>query len=482
MIRMTVADMAAATLSTIVYGSGAVVFEGVTVDSRLVREGIAFVGFVGERVDGNQYAAAAIEAGAKVAVVTTEPGQDVLEAAERKGAAVVRSHADDGERFMLSLARAWRKANPQWTVVGVTGSVGKTTTKEMLAAGIGASRRTHATKGNFNNLLGVPLTLFDASPDDEVLVVEMGMNHAGELERLSSAAMPDVAVITNVGTSHIGNLGSREGIARAKAEIITGMRPGGEPVPSGRPTLVLTDSDDFADFIEQSYCERNGIATFRVGGDQRGVWASDVVLDDQGRPELTLLFEDGLELRGKLSLPGRAMVFDALSAMGVVHVLGLPRKEAFDALCAMAPAHMRLEVRKTEGSAHVIDDSYNASPASMASAIEVLCSIQCEGRRVAVLGEMGELGREAERLHAMVGAYAAAKPIDLLVFVGDEGARIMEDGARTMGYSEDNVERFATADEAAQVMAPVFGENDLVLVKGSRAVGLDHFVREVLGT
>lgn len=477
MICMSVQSVLAATGATLVAGSEQVTFEGVCIDSRQAGNGAAFVAFAGEKVDGNKFAVAAFEGGAHVVVVTTEPTDDMAEAATSSGAALLRAADDDGEAFMLALAKAWRDQNPQWTVVGVTGSVGKTTTKEMLAAGIGACKRTHATSGNFNNLLGVPLTLFAASPDDEVLVVEMGMNNAGELARIAEAAQPDVAVITNVGTSHIGNLGSREGIARAKAEVVLGLRGCADVVP----TLVLSDGDDFSDFIEREFCMPAGVRTLRVGASGNVVRATSVTMDKDGLPTARLAFADGSEHAVSLLLPGRAMVADLLSAMGVVEALGLSRADALAAIGAMKAAHMRLEVRQEGGSPRVIDDSYNASPSSMAAALDVLCSMKCEGRRIAVLGEIGELGNEAARLHALVGAYAAAKPLDLLVLIGTDDAHHMADAAFTMGFSEDKLERFGTVDEAVRVMVPLFNTSDLVLVKASRAAGLDQFAKEVLG-
>lgn len=476
MIRMTVAEMLAATCAELLAGSHDAAFEGVVIDSRQVGAGNAFVAFSGERVDGNEYVAQALRAGASVAVMTREADEDALVAARETGGCIVRARDDDAEAFMLMLAGAWREANPQWIVVGVTGSVGKTTTKDMLAAAIGASRRVHATKGNFNNLLGVPLTLFAAEPEDEVLVIEMGMNHAGELERISACARPDVAVITNVGTSHIGNLGSREGIARAKAEVVGGMRHEG-PV---EPTLVMHADDDFTALIESEYCVPHGVSVLRVGGRDGSLVARDVVLDENGLASMSLVFADGTSLPGELSLPGEAMVEDALSAMGVAETLKLPREASLAAISSMKPTRLRVEIAQTERSARIINDSYNASPSSMAAALNLLCSMACSGRRIAVLGEIGELGDMSDRLHAMVGAYAAAKQLDMLCVVGGQAADSLVDGARTMGFSDDRLSRFATAAEAARVLVPVLETDDLVLVKASRSVGLELFAKEAL--
>ena len=475
MIRMTVGDLVAATGATLVCGAADATFEGVTIDSRTVEPGMLFCALLGERTDGNRYVGAAIGSGASVVVVTAEPQQTDLDRAAETGAAILRAGGDDGEEFLLRLARAWRERNPQWLVVGITGSVGKTTTKEMLAAGLGASRRTYATKGNLNSLFGVPLTLFAADPADEVLVVEMGMNNKGEIARIAHAAMPAVAVITNVGVSHIGMLGSRENIARAKAEVVGAIRA----AHGVGPVLVLTDGDDYTGFIERDFAAPAGVACVHAGRAGERVWAQDVTLDAEGRATLTLHVGDTV-LEGTLSIPGRAMVADLVSAMAAIDACGLDVRAAFEAICAMEGAHMRLEVRGGDGRVRVIDDSYNASPVSMAASLDVLESMACTGRRIAVLGEMGELGDEAGRLHAMVAAYAAAKGLDLIVFVGTELADAMREAAITMGYSEDRVERFADAHAAASVLGPILRADDLVLVKASRAAGLDAFVEEVL--
>ncbi|MBP3885405.1 MAG: UDP-N-acetylmuramoyl-tripeptide--D-alanyl-D-alanine ligase, partial [Olsenella sp.] len=367
-----------------------------------------------------------------------------------------------------------------WKVVGVTGSVGKTTTKDMLACALGASYRVHATRGNFNSVIGLPFTVLSASPEDEVLVLEMGMNHAGELTRLSECARPDVALITNVGTSHIGILGSRENIARAKAEILAGMSPtaqGGD-LPS---CLVMTSDNDYSAFIEEEFAKPAGVDVVRVGASEGCVaTAESLELDDAGMPHFVLRYSDGWSTDVALGVPGRHVVSDFLLAMVAADRLGEDRETAVQAIAQMKQTHMRLEVVSAPGKPKLIDDSYNASPSSIAVALDVLCSMSCAGRRVAVLGEVGELGDESARLHGYIGAYAAAKPLDLLVLVGTSDAAQMAEAARTMGFSEDKLEMVEDADRAVETIAPILEEDDLVLVKASRSVGLDAFVKGVL--
>ena len=477
MIRMSIPEIAQATGASVLLEGAREVTGEVVIDSRAVSEGGLFVAFAGERVDGNAYLAPAARAGAAAVVASAEVAEDTLAAARESGCAVLRAEGDDCEEFMLRLARAWRERHPEWLVVGVTGSVGKTTTKEMLAAGIGSQRRTHATVGNHNNLLGLPLTLFSVPEGTEVVVCELGMNHLHEIERMAAACAPTLSCITNVGTSHIGLLGSRENIARAKAEIVSGMRPHGDLAPA----LALLSSGDFTPFIADGFARPAGVDVVLSGtGETDEVRAGTVTLGETGCATVELSCSDGWSRRVTLSVPGRKVVDDLLLALALIWRLGLDRDRALDAIESMRATHMRLDVQTAPSGARVIDDSYNAAPASMASSLDVLSSMACEGRRVAVLGEMGELGDEAARLHGYVGAYAAAKGVDLLVLVGDELADEMAEAARTMGLSEDAIERFETVEKATEVMGPVLGAGDVVLVKASRAAGLDAFVRGVL--
>ena len=477
MIRMSITEIARVTGAELVLEGTRDVAGEVVIDSRAAGEGAVFVAFAGERVDGNAYLAAAASQGAAAVVASRELAPETLSQIASTGCSVLRAEGDDCEEFMLRLARAWREAHPDWLVVGVTGSVGKTTTKEMLAAGIGSQRRTHATAGNHNNLIGLPLTVLGAPEDAEVLVCELGMNHFHEIERMAACCSPSLACITNVGTSHIGLLGSRENIARAKAEIVSGMRPHG----ALQPALALMSSGDFTSFIADGFARPAGVDVLLAGSlDGDDVRAEDVSLDESGCATVTLSCSDGWRRRATLSVPGRKAVDDLLLALALIWRLGLDRDAAVSAIERMPAAHMRLDVQQTPSGARVIDDSYNAAPSSMASSLDVLCSMACEGRRVAVLGEMGELGDEAPRLHGYVGAYAAAKGVDLLVLIGDKLAAEMAEAARTMGLSEDAIERFDSVEAATEVIAPVLGAGDVVLVKASRAAGLDAFVRGVL--
>ncbi|MCF2621047.1 UDP-N-acetylmuramoyl-tripeptide--D-alanyl-D-alanine ligase [Collinsella tanakaei] len=469
MIEMRVRDLGEVTGAALLAGDPERVCRGCVIDSRLVDTDSIFVAFPGERVDGNDFAEKALRAGAGCVVMTRTPEPDVSALAAELGAAVLV--CEDPTEFMLRLAHVWRKGL-DCTVIGVTGSIGKTTTKDSLAQLLSCRYRVHVTQGNFNNLIGMPLTILSAPRDTEVLVLEMGMDGFGQIEQLSRCAEPDYAVITKIGTSHIGFLGSRENIARAKAEILAGMRPGS--------LLVLNGEDDFTPFISETFAEPAGIEVIRCGvSDTDDVRAGAAVLDEYGCPHVSITFEDGSTIDTKLSILGSQSVVNALFAAALAHRLGVEPRKIDEQLGKLKITGRRAQVRDAACGARVLDDSYNAAPESVAAALNLLCALPASGRRMAVLGEMGELGDAGAQLHALCGSYAAAKDLDLLVCVGADNAREMADAARLMGMPEERVMLAADTDAVIGRVAGDLRSGDLVLVKGSRFVGLDRFVEEV---
>lgn len=477
MIHMSARDVAKATKAALLVEGTRPLAGEAEIDSRRVDKDSLFVAFAGEKVDGNSYVDAALDAGAAIVCVSAEPAAATLDHARAMGASVLRAVDDDCEEFLLCLAGEWRRLHPSWTVVAVTGSVGKTTTKDMLKTGIATAKRVHATSGNHNNLIGLPMTVLSAPEDTEVLVCECGMNHKGEISRLTRCCRPALAVITNVGTSHIGFLGGRENIARAKAEIVEGMEAHG----SIQPTLILGSAGDFTSFISEQFARPAGVSTVCVGTRAEDVLrAEDISVNEESLPTATFVACDGWKKTVTLLVPGRAVVDDALMALETITLLGLDRDAALDAIASMPAVSMRLSVLTAANGARIIDDSYNASPNSVAAALDVLCHMPAKGRRIAILGEIGELGADEKRLHAYVGAYVAAKPIDMAVFVGTGPAREMAEAARVMGLSEDAIETFDTVEDLSKIFAPVVEAGDVVLVKASRSAGLDAFVKGVV--
>lgn len=458
-------------------GDGDRVCRGVVIDSRLVSPDSIFVAFPGERVDGNDFAPAAIDAGAACVVLTREPSRDLLRAADEHGCAVFT--CEDATEFLLDLAQGYR-ARMRCTVIGVTGSIGKTTTKDALAALLSVRYRVHVTQGNHNNLIGMPLTILSAPRDTQVMVLEMGMDGFGQIERMSRCAQPTYSIITKIGTSHIGLLGSRENIARAKAEIMVGMPPSSENFEGHHGALVLNGEDDYTPFIIENFARPAGIDVILVGtSDDDDVSARNIEVGPDGCPSFDVTFEDGAQFHTRLSIPGAQSVVNVLYAAAIARRMGIAQYEIDECFSRLEITGRRTEVRTARSGAQVIDDSYNAAPESMAAALDLLVKLPAAGDRIAILGEMGELGEEGPRLHELTGAYAAAKKLDLLVCVGGENARRMAFAARLMGMPEDAVRVLPDTDAAIARLSGAFSAGDLVLVKASRFVGLDRFVEEV---
>lgn len=479
MVEIAVKYLEEVTGARMVAGNRERVCRGCVIDSRNVHEDAIFVAFSGERVDGNAFAPQAIQAGAACVVLTTDASDDLLTLAREHDCAILT--CEDPTEFLLRLAQGYR-SRLRCTVIGVTGSIGKTTTKDVLAALLATRYRVHATRGNYNNLLGLPLTILSAPADTQVLVLEMGMDGLHQIERLTACAQPTFGIITKVGTSHIGMLGSRENIARAKAEITLGMPASAENFEGHHSALVLHGEDDFTPFIIENFARPAGIDVVLAGtSTDDDVYATHIELGEDGCPTFDITFEDGTSFKTRLAIPGAQSVPNALFAAAVAHRLGIPSFEINEAFGSLERTGGRAQVRRASNGARVIDDTYNASPESMAAGLDLLASLPCTGSRIAVLGEMGELGDEAARLHALTGAYAAAKKCNLLICVGDENAREMAAAARLMGMDDGDIQVVPSCDALIARYAHLFGERDLALVKGSRFVGLDRFVEEVCG-
>jgi UDP-N-acetylmuramoyl-tripeptide--D-alanyl-D-alanine ligase len=404
------------------------------IDSRNVGPGDLFVGLPGQHVDGGAFAEAALEAGAWGVLVGSEHASGL-------GGGWVLA-ASDPLVSLGALARAWRRELGA-QVVGITGSVGKTSVKDICATLLPGT--VHASPENYNTEIGLPLTVLAASADTDVLVLEMAMRGRGQIALLAAIAEPDVAVITNVGPVHVELLGSVEEIAAVKAEILSDLPPGGTavvPVDAG----VL---EPHLDGVER-------LIRFGEGGDVR-------VLEKElheNAIEALVSTPDG-EQRFSLPFGEDYNLTNALAAIGAGVAIGAPLAEMSDRAPAIRFSRLRGERLELGDGVVLVNDSYNANPVSMRAALDHLGSLRVEGRRIAVLGEMAELGREAPAHHREVGVHARKAGVDLLVGVG-EPAR---------DYEPDQL--VADPTEAAELLAPLLGSGDAVLVKGSRAAGLE---------
>ena len=475
MVRVTAHEIVELTGARLVCGPERRDVCGVAIDSREVGKDGLFVAFAGERVDGNDFVAAAIEAGAGAVAMTRDPDAALVAQAQRAGVALLR--IEDGERFLQDLA-AWWRGQLDAIVVGITGSSGKTTTRTMCAAVLATRYKTHQNEANYNNLIGVPLTILSCPADAEALVVEMGMDHAGEIATLAAVARPQIGLITNVGVAHIGILGSRQAIAAAKAELVEAL-PATDAAAHVPSRVLLWGEDDFTDWISDEVAAPRGVDVVRYGTDAAdAARATNIEVDEAGCASADFALPSGATCHVSLAIPGVHNVRNALAAAALGDELGIPAADIADALEGVAPLKMHQQVLQAPGGFTLIDDSYNANPDSMRLALDVLCSLP-GARHVACVGDMGELGEREGLLHAIIGAYAAAKPVDALVCVG-ELSRETAEAARLMGMDPACVFEVADAAAAIPVLAGLAGPGDVALVKASRSTGLDAVVAGVM--
>jgi UDP-N-acetylmuramoyl-tripeptide--D-alanyl-D-alanine ligase len=429
---------------------------GVTVDSRLVDHGDLFVALPGSRTDGSLFAAAAIQAGA--AATVAEPGAVFsgprVEVAEPLAA--------------LAALGAAVRARSTARVVAVTGSAGKTTTKDLLAGTLAGSLRTVANPASFNNEIGLPLTLTRIEPDTQAVVVEMGARGPGHIAALARLARPDVGVVLNVGESHLGMFGSREAIAKAKGELV-------EALPVDGTAVLNLDDPQVAAMADRTVA---GVLGFGLGP-AAAVRAERVQLDGDGRAGFLLRTPAGAA-PARLPAPGEHLVTCALAAAAAASVLGLGPEQIADGLAGARLSPMRMQVERRPDGLTVVNDAYNANPSSTAAALKTLAALGRQGgRTVAVLGEMAELGEAAAAEHDRIGRLATRLGIDRLVGVGELG-KVMVNAARMEGMWPEEATAVADAAAAVAVLGPSLGPADVVLVKASRVVSLDEVADRLL--
>ena len=450
---LTAAEVAAGAGGRLRQGRADQVIGGFTTDSRRVAAGQVFIALRGERFDGAAYAAASLDHGAIGVMVPrgTEIGG-------RKDAIVI-----DVDDTLLGLQRLGHYVRRQSgaEVVAITGSAGKTSTKEATAAFLASRYVVYRNAGNLNNHIGLPLSLLELTARPDVAVVELGMNHAGEIRRLVEIAEPDVRVWTNVGDAHIGHFASADAIADAKAEVLEQAGPATRAVVNADDRLLMSRVHGFP----------GRITTFGLSADA-DVRASDV--QDRGLAGTTARLESPAgSAKLTVALPGRGPLLNVLAAAAVAIEFKVPLADIVERAAALTAAPRRGEVTVLPGGVTLIDDSYNSSPAALATALQALASERTAMRRVAVLGEMRELGEFADRLHAESGRRAARAGLDLLVAVGGPPARALADAAVEAGFPADAVSYFETSDTAAPAVVSLLRPGDVVLVKGSRGTRTD---------
>jgi len=442
----------------------------VVVDSRLVVDGSLFVALGGERTDGHLFVGDAFVRGARAAIVW-EPVDgctgllDVrrpIDASSQLGLPLCFVVPDTLDALQ-QLAAYWRRLHSDCRVVGITGSVGKTTAKELIAAVLRLHFHTLKSPGNYNNEIGLPLTLLRLHPDDEWVVQEMGMYDLGEIAHLAEIAQPDVGVVTNVGPTHLERLGSIERIAQAKAELLQALPPDGLAILNGDDARVramgtLTKAKDILYYGLESHND---------------LWASDIQTRGLEGLRLCFHFRDQ-SVYARLPLLGRHSVHGALAAAAVGLSQGLAWDEIISGLRDKS-ARVRLMVIPGIRDTTILDDTYNASPASTIAALNLLAEM--EGRKVAVLGDMLELGSYEQEGHRLVGR-RAKDVVSLLITVGNLG-RVIADEARAVGMSPSAVYAVADNSEATEVLQRTLAPGDFVLIKASHSVAMETIVAEL---
>ncbi len=434
---------------------------GVSIDSRAVGQGELFFAIHGPRHDGHAFVGAALSSGAAAAVVAQSRLGDYPDGIREKLFAVPETLA-----ALQQLARAIRR---EWggRVAAVAGSVGKTTTKEILAALVAARYRVLKTEGNLNNEYGLPLTLARLEKEHEAAVVELGMSRRGELARLAAIAEPQIGVITRVAVEHLEFFSGVDEIALAERELIEGL--------PGRDTVAVLNADDsrVAQFAEVA---PGRVVTF--GLSPGAVFRAEAI-EDRGADGsvFTLVDPEGCT-RLTLSLVGRHNVTNALAALAAASVWGIGAREAAEVLPRMTPAAMRGEVLRFEEGFTVINDCYNSSPAAMASMMDLLASTPGIRRRILAAGEMLELGPTSPELHRESGRYAAGRKLDWIIGVQGDAAGLVR-AAVDAGASPDRSRFFPGSQEAAEFISGLVQPGDLVLVKGSRGVRMERIVEAI---
>lgn len=434
--------------------------DSVVLDSRQVTEGGVFVATVGERVDGHTFIESAFEKGILLAIVQREPEE-----------------AESWKRYLLventpealkKIAECYRKTLTI-PVIGITGSVGKTSTKEFIAGVLSEKYNILKTQGNYNNEIGVPLTLLRIREEHEAAVVEMGISDFGEMHRLSKMARPDIAVITNIGQCHLENLIDRDGVLKAKTEIFDFMPENGRICLNGEDDKLATISDVSGRelfFFGRSRTEKSNVYTTEVT--EKGLWGSDAVLHNIGGDNY------GIEV----PLPGAHMVLNAAAAACVAELLGLTPEQIQAGMKKVETIGGRNHLIRTEKRT-LIDDCYNANPVSMKAGIDLLC--MADTPKAAILGDMFELGEGSEKMHGEIGAYAASKEIDRIVCVGAHSRFMYEEALKY--NKKSSVMYFSTLEELLSGLREAPGkivpEGSTVLIKASHGMHFDRVV-EVL--
>ena len=468
MNNITVQEILQATNGTLIYGNKTETCENFSKNTKEINNGDIYIGFKGEHVDGSNFYQEAFKNGAKGCIINKIENTDI-KPIENKFLIQV----DDTIKAIGQIAKLKREKY-NIPVVAITGSVGKTSTKDIIYSVISQKYKTLKTPGNFNNEIGLPMTILSLK-DHEALVVEMGMNHFGELSKLTQIAKPNIAVITNIGTAHIGNLGSRENILKAKLEILEGLSKNGH---------VIINNDNDLLHKWQTENRQYKIITYGINNNSMYIAKNIEYTDNGSKYELEI--NDPKYINNpqnkndetKINVPvgGEAFIYNSLAAISVGQLLNIPMKDIKTGIKKFELSKMRLDVQKTKQGYTIINDCYNANYDSMKSSIEYLKNTEGK-RKIAVLGDMLELGKFSQELHEKVGKVVAENQIDILITIGPEAkniAKIAEQNGINQIYTFNNNQ------DAIEKIKKILTANDTILIKASNSMHFKEIVESLL--
>ena len=453
---MKVKEILKVTKGKMLFGNEELEVENFSKDTRTIQKGDIYIGIKGEKFDGSNFWNQALDAGA-TAVIISNIQISKEEKEKYKDKTIIQ--VEDTFEALYEIAKYKRRLY-NIPVIAITGSVGKTSTKDIIASVVSQKYKTLKTEGNNNNNIGLPLTILKLK-DHEALVVEMGMNHFGEISLLTNIAKPTLAVITNIGTSHIGNLGSRENILKAKLEILEGMKI---------PRVIINNDNDL---LHKWYLENKQyqIVTYGINNDSSNM-AENIEYNETGSKFVLKPDDEQIDV----PVGGEAFVYNSLAAISVGKLLNIPLTEIKEGIKKFELSKMRLDIQKTEQGYTIINDCYNANYDSMKSAIEYLRNIEGK-RKIAVLGDMLELGEYSKELHEKVGLEVAKNKIDILITVGKEAeniARVAKDNGIEHVYTFDN------NNEATEKLKKIIAVDDVALIKASNSMNFKEIVASLL--
>ena len=461
---LTIEEVLKATGGKLLQGKENAFFQGISTDSRTVAEGELFIALKGTRFDGHHYATEALKKKAGGVLIEEDRAGDIRWNGYRSRAVIA---VKDTLFALGDIARDWRRKY-RTPMVALTGSNGKTTTKEMIAACLFTTFPVVKTKGNLNNLIGVPLTLLTLTEKERVVVLEMGMNVPGEIRRLTEISEPDVGLITNIQAVHLEGMGSVERIKEEKGELFRRMR--------GDGTILVNQDDPRVVDLASQYPGQK--ITFGIEH-PADVMAKEIRLHGAEGTSFTLILEEeALEVH--LRLLGRQFIPNALSAIAAACLFGVEVNRAKEALENFQPFPMRMEVVPLKEGEILINDAYNANPTSMEMALETLVEAKGKGRAIAVLGDMLELGKFSEEAHQRIGQKAGDLSIDFLLAMGEKAPLVMESAIR-QGLPVEKARIVENHSEAVSVLRQIIQKGDWILIKGSRGMAMEKIVEGLTG-